>query len=297
MPLSPPMPLTPPMSVVSVVSVIPPIDWSRPWLAPWREPGQRVAQAVAAGADLPGALNRESAAQQRMPQRMAGGALAALAPNEIELPNAAEHTGHPGIEFVPQSALPPGMGYEHYMAQTGQCPTRENLHDFFNGLCWLRFPQTKAKINQLHAAELERAASAPPPPRGPVRDALTVLDENAAFLRAPPPLWQALEARDWPRLFIDLRPLWAQAQLVLFGHALLEKLVSPRKPITAHVYRAQPAAESIEALDAWVAADLSAAKLADKPFTPLPVLGIPGWWPQNETLSFYDDPLVFRPRR
>jgi hypothetical protein len=290
-----------------------PIDWRQPWLAPWREPGQRVAHAVAAGADLPGALNREQAAQQRMAQ----------APNEIEMPNAAAHassanpqvsvapqSGRPGIEFVPQSALPPGMGYEHYMAQTGQCPTRENLHDFFNGLCWLRFPQTKRKINQLHAAELELAgvgcdigngarasASASPPPRGPVRDALTVLDENAAFLLAPPPLWQALEARDWQRLFIDLRPLWADAQLVLFGHALLEKLVSPRKPITAHVYRAQPAAESIEELDAWVAADLSAARLAAKPFVPLPVLGIPGWWPQNETLSFYDDPLVFRPRR
>lgn len=261
---------------------MPSIDWHQPWLAPWREPGQRVAQAVVAGAALPDALNAEQAAQ-----RLAGGA---------------------GIEFVPQSALPPGQGYEHYMAQTGQCPTRENLHDFFNGLCWLRFPQTKRQINQLHAAELARdgagcgtgkaaAASAIPPPRGPVRDALTVLDENAAFLLAPPPLWQALEARDWPRLFIGLRPLWADAQLVLFGHALLEKLVAPRKPITAHVYRAQPAMASLEELDAWVAADLSAARLAAKPFVPLPVLGVPGWWPQNETLSFYDDAQVFRPRR
>jgi len=253
--------------------LMPSIDWRQPWLAPWRDPGQRVAQAVAAGAALPDALNREQAAQQRM-------------------------AGRAGIEFVPQSALPPGQGYEHYMAQTGQCPTRENLHDLFNGLCWLRFPQTKRKINQLHAAQLELAgASATPPPRGPVRDALTVFDENAAFLLAPPPLWQALEARDWPRLFIELRPLWADAQLVLFGHALLEKLVSPRKPITAHVYRAQPALQSLEQLDAWVAADLSAARLAAKPFVPLPVLGIPGWWPENENVSFYDDAQVFRPRR
>jgi hypothetical protein len=130
-----------------------------------------------------------------------------------------------------------------------------------------------------------------------VRDALTVLDENAAFLLAPPPLWQALEARDWQRLFIELRPLWSQAQLVLFGHALLEKLVSPRKPITAHVYRAQLAMGSLAELDAWVAADLSTAKLAAKPFIPLPVLGVPGWWAQNEEFSFYDDPRVFRPPR
>jgi len=57
------------------------------------------------------------------------------------------------------------------------------------------------------------------------------------FLQAPDALWEALVAKDWWRLFGTLRPLWQQAQLLLFGHALLEKLVSPRKPITAHVYR------------------------------------------------------------
>ena len=61
---------------------------------------------------------------------------------------------------------------------------------------------------------------------------------------------------------------------MLFGHALLEKLVDPRKAITAHIYRAQPAIHSIAELDAWVAKDLSADKLAAKPFTPLPVLGV-----------------------
>ena len=55
--------------------------------------------------------------------------------------------------------------------------------------------------------------------------------------------------------------------------------------------------QSLEQLDAWVAADLSAARLAAKPFVPLPVLGIPGWWPENENVSFYDDAQVFRPRR
>ena len=200
------------------------------------------------------------------------------------------------VRFVPQGALPPGQGYEHFLFHSGQCPTRDNLHDFFNGLCWLRFPQTKQKINQLHAAELAAIdEGANSPLRGPVRDALTVFDENAAFLLAPPALWQALEARDWRRLFIDLRPLWAEAQLVLFGHALLEKLVHARKPITAHVYRTQPAINSIAELDVRVARDLSAAKLAGKPFTPLPVLGVPGWWADNEDFSFYDDASVFRP--
>jgi len=31
-----------------------------------------------------------------------------------------------------------------------------------------------------------------------------------------------------------------------------------------------------------------------RPFVPLPVLGVPGWWPANDDLAFYDDPAVFR---
>ncbi|WP_397409950.1 DUF3025 domain-containing protein [Polaromonas sp.] len=239
-----------------------PVDWHRPWLSPWREPGERVARAIAAGARCHEALNREPAVPRR---------------------------------FVPQSDLPDGQAYEQFIFDSGTIPTRDNLHDFFNGLCWLRFPLTKKKLNQLQAAEIAAAGVAPL--RGPVRDALTVFDENAAFLSAPSPLWDALAGRDWQRLFVDLRPLWQQAQLVLFGHALLEKLAYPRKPITAHIYRAQPAMNSIAGLDAWVAADLSADKLAAKPFLPLPVLGVPGWWPENENFSFYDDSFVFRPRR
>ncbi|MDP2820462.1 MAG: DUF3025 domain-containing protein [Polaromonas sp.] len=236
-------------------------DWLQQWFEPWRESGQRVAQTISDGARMHEALN----------QALTGPA-----------------------RFVPHSALPPGTAYEQFIFETGTVPTRDNLHDFFNGLCWLRFPATKAKLNELQAAEI--AASGVAPLRGPVRDALTVFDENAALLSAPEPLWDALLARDWRRLFVDLRPLWQQAQLVLFGHALLEKLVDPRKVITAHVYRAQPAMNSIAELDAWVAQDLNAEKLAGKPFAPLPVLGVPGWWPENENFSFYDDSLVFRPR-
>ena len=196
------------------------------------------------------------------------------------------------VRFVEQSVLPAGLAYERFICETRTVPTRDNLHDFFNGLCWITFPQTKAKLNQLQAAEIAKAGVQPL--RGAVRDALTVFDENAAFLIAPQPLWDALLARDWQQLFITLRPLWGEAQLVLFGHALLEKLVYPRKPITAHVYRTQPAINTIADLDSWIANDLSATKLSLKPFAPLPVLGVPGWWSPNEKLSFYEDILVFR---
>ena len=231
------------------------IDWSAPWLAPY------------------------AATAPKFPVNDVASAL-----------NAAP--GSP-VRFVRQSALPDGQAYEQFIFDTQTVPTRDNLHDYFNGLCWLTFPQTKKKLNQLQAAQL--AVDGVQQTRGPLRDALTLFDENAAFLLAPQLLWDALIAKDWQRLFVELRPMWQDAQLVLFGHALLEKLVSPRKAITAHVYCAQPAIDSIAKLDAWIAADINAGKLASKPFVPLPVLGVPGWWAENEKLSFYEDILVFRP--
>jgi hypothetical protein len=176
-------------------------------------------------------------------------------------------------------------------------------------LYWNQFPRTKARLNQLQAEQIAQSGSVTQ--RGAVRDALTVFDENGALLIAPPELWDALIAMDWQRLFVTLRPLWRQAHLIPFGHALLEKLVQPRKPITAHVYIAQFTINNIakeaintaatsqfyDALDACVAADLSAEKFATKPFAPLPVLGVPNWWEDNENPRFYDDETVFRKRR
>ncbi len=199
------------------------------------------------------------------------------------------------VRFVVQDELPPGTAYEQFIFDTRQVPTRDNLHDFFNGLVWLHFPQAKRRLNALQAQAI--AADGVQAVRGPLRDALTVFDENGAVLHAPPALWAALQARDWHRLFVDLRPLWQQAQLVLLGHALLEKLVSPRKPIVAHIYKAQAAIDSIAHLDAWLANEMQPAHWATKPFVPLPVLGVPGWWPANEDPVFYADPHVFRASR
>ena len=58
------------------------------------------------------------------------------------------------LRAVPQAALPEGVAYEAFIADRSSVPTRENLHDFFNGLCWLRFPLTKQRLNQLQAAEI-----------------------------------------------------------------------------------------------------------------------------------------------
>jgi Protein of unknown function (DUF3025) len=232
---------------------LPLIDWSRRWLAPYRQIGQQVSARMDEGASVAEAL------QKSCPL--------------IELDAGP-------LRFVPASALPAGTAYESFVAATACVPTRDNLHDFFNGLVWLHEPALKRRLNTLQAAQIaERGVTSQ---RGPVRDALTLFDENAALLQAPRRLVDALRERDWHALFVARRDDWQHASLQLFGHALLEKLVTPRKPITAHV---------------WLVDDipLTAAHLATKPFLPLPVLGVPGWWPDNEAAAFYDDLAVFRP--
>ena len=92
------------------------------------------------------------------------------------------------------------------------------------------------------------------------------------------------------------RPLWAHTRVWVFGHAALEKLVRPYKSITVHLWRV-PEGVTDATLDAWLAEDLQPAKLALKPFSPLPILGVPGWWAANADPHFYDDPQVFRPAR
>lgn len=193
------------------------------------------------------------------------------------------------VRFVAHSELPAGEAYEAFIARTALVPTRDNLHDLFNGLMWLSYPKAKRRLNVLQAGQIAQLGTAGP--RGTLRDAMTVFDENAALLAAPSELVEALRQRDWQSLFVTQRVLWERARLIVFGHALLEKLMQPRKAITAHVW----------VLDATdddsLSASLTVERLSAKDFLPLPVLGVPGWWAANEDPAFYDDAAVFRPLR
>jgi hypothetical protein len=83
----------------------------------------------------------------------------------------------------------------------------------------------------------------------------------------------------------------------------MEKLVSPYKAITAHAWVvmvdashfALPTDSRRVLLDSVVAQELKPG-LSTAAFAPLPVLGIPGWWPE-QNMHFYEDVSVFRPKR
>lgn len=258
-------------------SIFAEIDWGRPWLVPLRDIGLAVLQ--------PDGYWRDMANEIAMKQGL------------------CNHRGLP-IRFVPQADLPVDTPYEGFISQTGGVPTRENLHDFFNALMWLSFPCIKRQLNNLQASELAKNPGVPPQ-RGMARDVATIFDENAAiFVTADPSLIDALRDHQWRELFIERRQQFINAcEVRLFGHALIEKLVAPFKAITAHVwplvvddeYFSRDEASRRQWLDQSVAPLLQSG-ISMRVYTPLPVLGIPGWHERQDE-EFYGDVTVFRPKR
>lgn len=233
------------------------------------------------------------------------------------------------VRFVAADAAA-DIPYELAIARTGCVPTRVSgpgmLHDWFNALCWLRWPAIKARLNRLQADAIVAAPTAGA--RGPLRDAITLFDESGALFVADDAefvaRWQGF---DWQALFVDGRDRFeARVRVLIVGHALLDKLLSPYKAICAQALAVEPpvrcpprrpgasedaTAEAgmdgaaqvpegdddpgwLDALDRAVAATLGCASLTRDRLAPLPLLGIPGWCPGNADPAFYNDPLVFR---
>lgn len=260
------------------------VDWSAPWLAGIRELACVIAQAD----DWRAELNRQA--------------------QQCDLRN---HSGN-RLRFIQQQELPAGAAYEAHIFATGEVPTRDNLHDFFNALVWLTYPRIKVQLNALQAAQIARLGVGKS--RGAARDAATLFDENAALLAvsdtpAGQKIVQALRQHQWDSVFVQQQPQFlAHAKVFLFGHALMEKLTQPYKAITAHTlvcwvdqqfHHLSPIQQRAQ-LDRQLAAQLDreqgAQELLPSAFSPLPILGVPGWWPDQDA-QFYADSSVFRPAR
>jgi len=258
------------------------INWSCPWLAPLAERGERWRQA---------ALDSYSAYLSTLNA-------------DVQTDPRVTGRGEP-LSFIAQDELPAGASYEGHIAETGCVPTRYNLHDFFNGAIWFQYPRIKAALNARQAEEIDALGIGPI--RGATRDALTLFDENAVlFACADASLAAALRAFDWRTLLVEQRAAWGlRCEARIFGHALLEKLVAPYKACTGHAWivDVEPAYFSATdtgrraILDHAVSERLKSEAISSRYFTPLPVLGVPGWWAENEGPSFYDDPQVFRSGR
>ena len=192
------------------------------------------------------------------------------------------------VRFVPPAAR--RDPYEVQVHETGCVQTRpDNLHDWFNALCWLAFPHTKARINAMHAAAIPHEQRQ----RGRLRDLLTIFDEGGAIVVcADEDLCELVHAMRWQELF------WSQAsrvrrsmRFVVLGHAVLEQALKPWPGITCKAIFARPEDDLDALAAAWLAARPTGASPRD--LAPLPVFGYPGWMPQQDE-RFYAEERYFR---
>ncbi|SIQ60798.1 Protein of unknown function [Aromatoleum tolulyticum] len=222
-------------------------------------------------------------------------------------PGTASGGGQP-IRFI----LPPAgaLAYEEHIYATGEVSTRpDDWHDFFNALAWCVWPRAKATCNILQRQERDARIAAGLPGRGPRRDALTQFDECGIVVASSDAEIPALlAAHAWEEAFWTRRArLIANTRFLVFGHGSWDQLREPFFGLCGKaLYRvvdaswlALPAAEQQRETDAWLAAQVLDAGLLCTPreLSPLPLLGIPGVTPENESAVYYRDTRQFRPKR
>ena len=209
------------------------------------------------------------------------------------------------IRFVPASDIG-DVNYEAHIYNTGQVSTREGgWHDFFNALVWARFPGIKSAMNASHVHEMSSGCE---PGRGKRRDALTLFDECGAIIVASDRgSLENISQRAWPSVFDKQAGAWElRFRLFVIGHAMLEKFLNPYKAMTANALLVQIPQKDfarkrddlLSMLDDRLAEQLNSGALirSSNDLSPLPLMGIPGWWPGGlQDALFYNDKKVFRP--
>ena len=212
------------------------------------------------------------------------------------------------FDLLPGRPAPGAADYELRIHDEGRVPLRGGKwHDLFNALVWLAFPRTKAALNHAHAAELRAHRGGVSMMRSARRDALTLFDESGVLvLSSSAAVLAGLRAFEWQRVFWQEREaLMGSTRFVIFGHALYEKALSPYVGMSGHalLLHTPHACAAVDDAALLVHADDLAAQalrtgiLSVRDLSPLPVLGVPGWYGANNDAVFYTNTDYFRPRR
>ena len=112
----------------------------------------------------------------------------------------------------------------------------------------------------------------------------------------------------WKELFWARRSeVRRRMRFFLFGHALYHKALDPFIGMTAKAvllgvpdaFTQRPLNVQIAETDRLLAAHVweRTRMTHGRELSPLPVLGVPGWWTGNEQESFYENADYFRPGR
>lgn len=213
------------------------------------------------------------------------------------------------VRFVP--AAPRSKSFEAAFEPRaylrGEVQVRSvNWHDLFNALVWMTFPAAKAVINARHYESMSATGRGNRPPQG---DALTLFDEDGvAVVSSDAELLELVRGFRWKELFWHRRDAVSERmRFLVFGHALFTKALQPFVGLTGKAVLLEVPGEFLELAQAPQLADLDrllALHIRGRErfrhgseLSPLPVLGVPGWWSGNEQEGFYDDTAYFRPGR
>ncbi len=207
------------------------------------------------------------------------------------------------IDWEPHLVDAP-LRYERVVASM-QVPTRhENWHDLMNALVWMHLPRSKRVLNAIQLDETEPRD--PRNGRSARQNAAALFDECGVVVWSDTPqLLDHIRELRWKELFWERRnDLERHLRLIVIGHGLLDILRAPYLGLVGKVLLQncepqllqQPPAEFLRSVDGQLESRLWDALPSPSSVLPLPLLGMPGWHPEQRG-EFYNNTSYFRPRR
>lgn len=208
-----------------------------------------------------------------------------------------------------QTLLDDGLHYEARIAEHGAVATRaENWHDLFNAMIWCGYPAIKRALN---ARQMAHIATMGPSQRNRAQYALTQFDEAGVIVCVRDAnlidvdvlgisLIDAWNRHDWVALFHQHASAWQNGGIriaAVIGHALLEHALVPELLLIGKCVVVQGDIDDAACV-AKVAGAIAEGSLLNDPqeLRPLPLAGVPGWYPGQDA-AFFAQAECFQPVR
>ncbi|MBU2968463.1 DUF3025 domain-containing protein [Pseudoalteromonas sp. C2R02] len=216
------------------------------------------------------------------------------------------------LNFIPDPHIQDDPRYyEQIIYETGNVPTRiDNWHDLFGGLIWILFPKTKTLLNKMHIEQINEHGLVK---RSTSRNAITLLDECGILFpynidnAVSEQIKDSLKNHLWDDAFVTHRSQWGEnIAAYMFGHANYEMATKPYLgltgkalflPVNSDFYRLS-LKNQYEFLDTVLYQQIIDNQLLknNKALSPMPFLGIPDWYEDNNNVEFYKNINYFRPK-
>jgi len=209
------------------------------------------------------------------------------------------NTSFDGLEFIDQKKKEKDFykKYDALVFKEKKIPIRkEVVHDYFNALTWLAFPNSKKKLNKKNFTLLEQNYLNGNKNRPRNIDLTTLLDESGIIILTKNSyLASLIRQKKWKTVFWDNRNMVKESfRFFLFGHSLFEKIMNEYIGTAA---RALIISNDNFSLDKITISNVDKilSQYIDNDFffknlektVSVPLFAIPGWSNLNEKQEFY----------